>query len=131
MSGILTAAAGHHGTATGGVVDPPPVIPPGPLSVYVAPNPCLGVAGNAPPAAPDVGLIEHALAVTLNGTPPFTYAWTWVSGTPAALWGMTPPNVAEVWWSFQTSDHREAVYRVTVTDSLGAVATGDVTIIAN
>lgn len=131
MSGILTAVAGHHGTA-GGVEPPPVVIPPGPLSVYVAPNPATGVVGNTGVAgADDYGYIQHALAVTLNGTPPFTYAWAWVSGTPAAVWGMTPPDVAEVWWSFQTSDHREAVYRVTVTDSLGAVATGDVTIIAN
>jgi hypothetical protein len=141
MTGALIGVAGLHmnagagggsgggGGGGGGSGGPPGQG--GTLSVIVAPDPCRGEAGNAPPASPDTGLIEHAYAIVTGGTAPLSYLWSWVSGTPHNLWGMTDPTEREVWWSFQTPDHREAVYQVRVTDGLGAVKTATVTIIAN
>jgi len=130
MTGMLVAISG---AVTPGL--PPGSGPPGsggPLSVVIQPNPATGVVGNTGVAGvEDFGYIEHAVAVVHGGASPISYHWQWVSGAASDLWGFTDPNVAEVWWSFQSAARKEAVYMVTVTDGLGAQQVALVTIIAN
>jgi hypothetical protein len=121
MTGMMVAITGMAAT----------VIPPGggggggPLGVVVAPNPARGVYD----IGTDATVSEHVIANLTGGVAPFSYLWAYVSGY--AGFGITDPTQREVWWGQAGPDHREAMYRVTVTDSLSQTAQALVTVIMN
>lgn len=77
----------------------------------------------------DAGSVTSSSAVVLptGGTPAYTYNWTRVSGDTYTITTATAANT-----TFSTTltngQTKSGVYRCTVTDSLGATATADVTV---
>lgn len=88
-------------------------------------------AGTVSGSRSDAGSVTSAAAVLLptGGTPPYTYAWTKISGDTLTV---TSPTAASSTFSSTLTDGqtKSAVYRCTVTDSAGVPATAydDVTI---
>ena len=75
----------------------------------------------------DVGLVttEQTTVTPSGGTAPYTYAWARLSGFGAAD---TPTTAFTTFSETQPLDEfRTGVFRCTVTDSIGATATVDVT----
>jgi hypothetical protein len=104
----------HDGAWRNGAVFVPP------LSLAVSPSDTGG--GNFVPGTITTGSVT---ATPTGGLAPFTYAWTRLSGDPA---NPTAPTNATTSFSLFANDPASfsAVFRCTVTDSLGTTATADV-----
>lgn len=97
------------------------------FSVTITPGSADGYVFNPEPAS----LIQHVItnsvtASAAGGTGPYTYAWTYVSGSSAH----TPSAPAAATTGFSAdqpkNSERNSVWRVTATDSLAATATADI-----
>lgn len=90
------------------------------------------VSGSCSQLATSCSATTTSVTVTpVGGTAPYTYAWSYVSGTTATV---TSPTAASTTFSRSASSSTGAgssyngVYRCTVTDSLSNTATVDVTV---
>lgn len=99
------------------------------FSVTVSPGTAVGSLFTPEPA----GLFQtvttnNVTAAAAGGTGPYTYSWTYVSGSSAHI----PSNSSAAttnWSATQPKNSvRQSVWRVTATDSLGATATADVAV---
>ncbi|NRA41704.1 MAG: hypothetical protein HRU21_05265 [Pseudomonadales bacterium] len=92
-----------------------------PLSVTITPSETFGRSSTN-------GFVVTApvSATPSGGRGPFSYEWSFVSGSQGAI---TSPLTASTAFSLFLPEgaSAEAVYRCTVTDNLGTVATSDVT----
>lgn len=68
-------------------------------------------------------------AAPTGGLAPFTYAWTRVSGETLITSGANSAKANFASGILDPYQTRQAVYRVTVTDSLGQTASADITVL--
>lgn len=91
------------------------------------------VAGNGQQlGAGDITAVTGAATVTATGgDSPYTYSWTYVSGTEATVYSPTSNSTQfarTVYVNIAQSINLSGVYRCTVTDNIGRVASVDVTV---
>ncbi len=70
----------------------------------------------------------NSVATPSGGTPGYTYSWTRISGSTAITAGSPTSASTSFSGTVPVSGAISAVFRVTVTDSVGATATADVTV---
>lgn len=96
-----------------------------PLSLASSPDPVSGGSLGGAPATTDT-----TTATPTGGTGPFTYAWILIShtsGTPPTITSAATAATEFTQTGLGLGDRESAVFRCTVTDSLLATATADVT----
>jgi hypothetical protein len=87
----------------------------------------VSVAGTAPNGSNQLS-DASSTATAADGAPTYNYSWAYVSGA-AAISAFTPSAATTIWRATGSDTVHVAVYRCTVTDSLGAIAVAaDVTI---
>lgn len=70
----------------------------------------------------------NSVATPSGGTPGYTYSWTRISGSTAITAGSPTSASTSFSGTVPVNSVISAVFRVTVTDSVGATATADVTV---
>lgn len=101
----------------------------GALSASTSPAVVEGFVDILEPAPPVTAVTSSACTATASGgTGPYTYAWTYVSGSSAI--SADSPTGASTTFTANVSKNgsKSAVWKVTVTDSLSATASANVSI---
>lgn len=99
------------------------------FSVTVSPGAAVGLLFTPEPASLfQTVTTSNVTASAAGGTGPYTYSWTYVSGSSAHI-PSNPSGATTNWSATQPKNStRQSVWRVTATDSLSATATADVAV---
>lgn len=97
------------------------------LSATASPGTASGFVFQNEPAPNVQAVYTNSVVVTpTGGTGPYTHAWTKVSGSSAILPTVPTGATTAFYANSSKNTYKAAVYRDTITDSLGATTTVDV-----